>query len=100
VLLPSTQAYSPLKTALRRLLAWMFPAPDLVLLLDVPGHIAFGRKGEYDAEHMEVHRQHLLALQAHLPQVRTVDATRTKDEVRAHATDLIWQEYVRRWTAQ
>jgi thymidylate kinase len=96
VLLPSEQQHTRVKQALRWLLAHTFPAPDVVILLDAPGHVVHARKGEYDPEHMEAHRQHLLRLRQRLPQLQVVDATQSKDAVRVDATSRIWQQYVAR----
>ena len=74
------------------------PGPDLVLVLSAPGQVMYERKGSYNPKQLEDWRQHFLALRHRLPQLQIVDATRSKDEVRADVVDRIWQLYAHRWT--
>lgn len=73
------------------------PAPDLILLLDAPGDVMHQRKPSYSAETIENWRQHFLRLQRRRPMMEVLDSTRSIDEVRIQATDLLWREYIRRW---
>ena len=73
------------------------PAPDLILVLDAPGAVMHQRKPSYTPEMIENWRQHFLRLRRRLPQMEVIDTTRSSDEVRSQATDLVWQQYVRRW---
>jgi len=73
------------------------PAPDLVLLLDTPGGIAFARKGEHDSAELERVRQGYLALRARLPAIELVDGDRPLEIVRTELVDLIWESYRARW---
>ncbi|HEX4930116.1 MAG TPA: hypothetical protein VFV62_05335, partial [Gaiellaceae bacterium] len=77
----------------RRLLARSCPAPDLVVLLDLPGEDAFARKGEHGPEALEEQRRRYRELAGRLPSAVTVDAGREADEVRRVVTDLVWRRY-------
>ncbi|MCX6043965.1 MAG: hypothetical protein NT075_02550 [Chloroflexi bacterium] len=93
-LLPSRQRLSPLKRARRWLLAHSCPAPDLVIMLDVPGEMLYARKGEHSAELLEQQRQNYLKLKPHLPQMVVVNATQDADAVRREVIALIWRGYL------
>jgi len=89
-------ASSPLRlgSRLRRLvLAHACPAPDLVVVLDAPGSTLFARKGEHSPGALEHQRQAYLALQAQIPQMVVVDATREAHEVCRQVTSLMWRGY-------
>ena len=73
------------------------PGPDLVLVLDAPGDVMYGRKGEYTPAQLEDWRHHFLALQHHIPQLEIVDTTRAKEVVHADVINRIWQRYTARW---
>lgn len=75
------------------LLAHACPAPDLVFVLDAPGHVLFARKGEHTPDILETQRQKLLGLRHHMPQVQIVDDTRTEATVHADLVDRIWSQY-------
>jgi thymidylate kinase len=97
VLLPSKHQHNRVKQRFRWILAHLFPAPDLALLLDAPGEALFARKGEYDPRHMEAHRQHLLDLRDQVPNFAVIDATQPKEVVRVQAMDKIWRRYCECW---
>jgi thymidylate kinase len=84
-----------------RVARWMdgrsCPAPDLVLVLDAPGAVMHGRKGEYNAETLEHWRQRFLALQHRVPRLEVIDTTQGPDAVRSDALERIWRHYVARW---
>ena len=61
-LLPITGSWRPLKRPYFWVLAHLAPRPDLVLVLDLPGEVAFARKGEFTPEGLEAVRQGFLAL--------------------------------------
>jgi ADP-heptose:LPS heptosyltransferase/O-antigen/teichoic acid export membrane protein/thymidylate kinase len=86
---------------LKRLYMWLLghscPAPDLVLLLDVPGDVMFARKGENGPDVLEAQRQCLLALRDRIPHVEVVDATREDRLVRADVVGRIWAACRARW---
>jgi thymidylate kinase len=81
-LLPVTGSLRRLKLPYFRMLAHLAPRPDLVLVLDVPGEVAFARKGESSPEGLEAVRQGFLAL---APRVgaEVVDAAAPPEQVRA-----------------
>lgn len=81
------------------LLARVCPAPDLVLLLDVPGAVSFARKGENSAETNETQRRQFLALAGELD-LHVLDASRPPDAVRRDALEVIWAAYRRRWAGE
>ncbi len=65
------------------------PAPDLAVLLDVPGDVMYQRKGEHSPAHLEAERQRFLALRERIPQMVVVDATRAAETVHADVIDQI-----------
>jgi thymidylate kinase len=73
------------------------PAPDLVLLLDTPGGVAFARKGEHDVGQLEGIRQGYLELRARLPAIELVDGDRPLETVRTEMVGRIWERYRARW---
>ena len=73
------------------------PAPDLVLILDAPGSVMHGRKGEYTPETLEGWRKQFLRLQDRMGNVQVLDTTRPPEVVRTEATHHIWRQYARRW---
>ena len=98
-LLPSpwrATQHDKLRQLRRWLLANSCPPPDLILFLDAPGELLFSRKGERNPVDLEAQRQQYLQLQAALPQMVVVDATRGAECVRREATDLIWKKHVQR----
>ena len=72
------------------------PAPDLVILLDVPGSVMYERKGEHSPEELEEQRQRFLALAKHLSRLQGVDATRPEEVVRDEVVELIRCAYEQR----
>lgn len=75
------------------------PSPDLVLVLDVPGVVAFGRKGEHGALQLERDRRRLLDMAARRRHWQVVDADRPRAAVEADVTARIWRRYRARWRA-
>lgn len=67
----------------RWLLAHLYPMPDLVIFLDVPGDLLFARKGEHSPEWLESRRQAFRRLGNHLPNFVQVDASRSLEAVEA-----------------
>jgi thymidylate kinase len=76
----------------RWLLAHACPAPNLLVVLDAPGEILFGRKGEHTVALLEQQRQAYLRLAAR-PGSLIVDATRDAEWVRREVTSFIWRSY-------
>ena len=95
-LLPTRFRYTRLGRARRWLLAHSCPAPELVIVLDVPGETLYERKGEKTAALLETQRQAYRAVLPRLPRAAIVDASRDPEQVRAEVTTLIWREYARR----
>jgi thymidylate kinase len=95
-LLPPRGPLVWLKRPYFALLSRLCPAPNLVLLLDVPGQIMHLRSGEYDAAHLEAEREQYHQLRRRIPHLERVDADRPPDLVLADAIAQIWQHYVRR----
>lgn len=69
------------------------PAPDLVILLDAPGHVMHARSGEYDADHLEAERRQYARIVATLPRVARIDADRPAEAVRRDAVAHVWRLY-------
>jgi thymidylate kinase len=95
-LLPMPGGVSHLKARALQIQARIYPPPDLVLVLDVPGEVMFSRKGEFTPEHLEAQRQALLSLHDRLPRVEVLDGTLPRDAVRTEAVRRIWQQYIAR----
>lgn len=69
----------------------VIPAPDVLLVLDVPGPVMFERKGEHSPELLESWRQDYLHLAGRLPGGRVVDAAQPAEAVQRVATGIIWE---------
>jgi thymidylate kinase len=95
-MLPPTGSLVRLKQPYFRLLSRLCPAPDLVLVLDVPGRVMHARKAEHDAERLEAERQQFLRLLRQLPNAERVDADRPPEVLLADVLDRIWRRYVAR----
>jgi thymidylate kinase len=84
-----------------RLRRWLIghavPAPELVLVLDVPGSIVHARKGELDPVTLESERRQYHDLAARLPRAAVLDATRNADRVRREAIGIVWDTWTDRW---
>lgn len=65
--------------------------PDLLLTLDAPGAVMFGRKGEHSIDQLERWRQAYLEISKQIPVARVLDATQSMDALRRQATELAWQ---------
>ena len=91
-LLPVSGSLRWLKLPYFRVLAHLAPRPDLVLVLDLPGEVAFARKGEFSPEGLEAVRQGFLAL---APRVgaEIVDASAPPEQVRADVTERILRRH-------
>ncbi|HUS14097.1 MAG TPA: hypothetical protein VM536_03670, partial [Chloroflexia bacterium] len=74
------------------------PAPDLVLVLDVPGTVMYARKGEHSVASLERQRQRYLGIAAGIRRAVVVDAARPAAAVQADAVARIWQAYVAQWS--
>jgi thymidylate kinase len=68
----------------------LFPEPDLVIVLDLPGEVAFARKQEQSIELIDEWREHYRSLEGKVPELVVLDATSPAEEVRLEAVDAIW----------
>lgn len=76
-----------------RVIAVACPPPDLVLILDVPGRVAFERKHEHSAERLESDRNAFLALASRLRNAEIVDASRSPEEVRVDVVGRLLRQF-------
>jgi hypothetical protein len=95
-LLPARYRLSRSQRLRRWLLAYSCPSPDVILLLDAPSELLFGRKHEHSVEFLEQHRQAYLRLKQQFPQMIVIDAARNADEVRRSVTAHIWRFFATR----
>jgi thymidylate kinase len=95
--LPPQPPLAWLKKPYLWVLAHSCPAPTLTVILDVPGKIAWQRKGENSVAESERERREILALRHRLSRVHVIDATQPLDDVVADVTALVWARYARRW---
>lgn len=65
------------------------PNPDLLVILNAPGAVMFGRKGEFDPETLDAEAARYRAL-ARRPRSVLVDSTRPFDEVVDAIFDALW----------
>jgi thymidylate kinase len=93
-LLPITGSWRALKRPYFWVLAHLAPRPDLVLILDLPGAVAFARKGESTPEALEAVRQGFLALAPRL-RAEVVDAAAPPEQVCADVVARIRRHHQR-----
>jgi thymidylate kinase len=96
-LLPARSSDPPwrrLSRRLRRLL--VCPPPELAIVLDAPGAVMFGRKGEHSEALLDDERRRYLSLSKRLANVQILDAERSSEELRDEAVEHIWTTYARR----
>jgi thymidylate kinase len=96
--LPPRPPLIPLKRAYFWLLVHLVPRPTAVVVLDVAGHIAYGRKQENPPAELEFERRHYAELVARLSSADVVDAGADADDVRAKITAILWRELRSRWS--
>jgi thymidylate kinase len=96
-LLPPKPPLVALKRPYLWLLAHSCPPPTATVLLDVPGEVAWERKGESSVDELEQERRSLRRLSERGRRVHVVDATRSVDEVAADVTAIAWACYAARW---
>lgn len=68
----------------------IWPKPDILLYLDAPGHVMFGRKGEHSPEVLEARRQSYLELADRLPRTWVLDASQPQQVVHMVASEIVW----------
>ncbi|MCA4135034.1 hypothetical protein [Arthrobacter sp. M4] len=71
------------------------PAPDVLLVLDVPGDVMFARKGEHSPDVLEGWRRGYLELAERLPGAAVLDGDQPLDAVRRRAMDTVWHSLAR-----
>jgi thymidylate kinase len=96
--LPARGGLTWLKRPYFAMLSRCCPAPDLVILLDAPGHVMHARSGEYDAVHLEMERRQYARIAATLPWAVRVDANRPAEAVLRDAVGQVWRLYQTRIT--
>jgi thymidylate kinase len=79
------------------ILARSCPRPDLLLVLDVPGVVAFQRKQEHTVDELERSRQHFRTLAHRLGFGPLVDAEQPRAAVTREVLDRVWNAYQARW---
>ena len=73
-----------------RVLCRLTPRPDLILLLDLPGDVAFARKpDDFDPTILERRREVYRKLMSGDPRAVVLDATRPLEEVRHEVVTLV-----------
>ncbi|UVJ39572.1 hypothetical protein [Arthrobacter sp. CJ23] len=65
--------------------------PDILLVLDAPGDVMFGRKGEHSAAILEGWRRAYRTLADRLPGSSLIDAAQPQELVRRQATGIVWR---------
>ncbi|MCW2951219.1 MAG: hypothetical protein JWQ48_389 [Conexibacter sp.] len=93
----------PPLTALKKPYYWCLrhavPAAEVVVVLDVPGQVAYGRKHESAPQELERERAIYRRLAASMPSFELVDASRVPDAVRADVMAIVWRRNASRWQA-
>jgi thymidylate kinase len=69
------------------------PAPDLVIVLDVPAATMYARKGELGVARLEDFRRRYLAMRQRIPNMVVIDASRPAAEVHRIVTARLWRRY-------
>ena len=71
----------------------LYPRPDLVILLDVPPEVSYGRKQELSIAHLQADREALLEKCEYANKCVQVDASAPFEEVLSAVTDAIVEHY-------
>jgi thymidylate kinase len=79
------------------LLVHLVPPAQSVVVLDVPGPVAYGRKQENPPEELESERRLYAGLAGRVPSLELVDADRGPEAVRADITAIVWRDLADRW---
>jgi thymidylate kinase len=69
------------------------PAPDLVIVLDVPAATMYERKGELGLTRLEDFRRRYLSMRERLPNTAIVDASKPAADVHRAVAALLWRRY-------
>jgi thymidylate kinase len=73
------------------LLSNLYPQPDLVIFLDAPAEVLYGRKGEATLDYLERRRRVILEQGKQMANFVRVDASRSFDQVLADVTQQIME---------
>ena len=95
--LPARPPLLALKRPYFWLLANALPAATAAVVLDVPGHVAYGRKQENPPDELESERRIYAQLTGRVRSLELVDAGADADTVRAEITSIVWRELAARW---
>jgi thymidylate kinase len=95
--LPPRPPFRALKRPYHWFLRHAVPAAEVVVLLDVPGQVAYGRKQENPPEELEWERGIYRGLASSVPSFELVDASREQDAVRADVMAIVWRRNASRW---
>jgi thymidylate kinase len=69
------------------------PAPDLVVMLDVPAATMYARKGELGVARLADFRRRYLAMRQRVPNMAVVDASQSAADVHRAVTARLWRHY-------
>ena len=95
--LPAQPPLLALKKPYFWVLGHAVPHADTGVFLDVPGELAFARKDENTPEELESERLFYRGVVGAVPSMRTVNAARDADAVRAEVTGVLWAALRARW---
>jgi thymidylate kinase len=96
-LLPARPPLLALKRPYFWFLVHAIPAAGAVIVLDVPGQIAYRRKQENPPDELESERRIYAQLSRRVPSLELVDAGADADTVRAEITTIVWRQLAARW---
>jgi thymidylate kinase len=96
-LLPARPPFVAAKRPYFWLLAHVVPPAQSVVVLDVPGRVAFGRKQENPPDELESERRLYAGLAGRVPSFELVDAVHGPEAVRADITAIVWRDLADRW---
>jgi thymidylate kinase len=96
-LLPAQPPLLALKRPYFWCLAHALPAAGAVIVLDVPGQVAYRRKQENLPDELESERRIYAQLTGRVPSLELVDAGADADTVRAEITTIVWRQLAARW---
>lgn len=99
-LLPARPPLRAVKRPYFWLLAHALPEPSAVIVLDVPGAVAYRRKQENPPEELEAERMLFAGMTKRLPRAELVDASVGAEAVRAAISEILWQRLCLRWAGR
>jgi predicted ATP-grasp superfamily ATP-dependent carboligase/thymidylate kinase len=89
---PRSKPRNPIERFEYWVLSHSYPKPDLVVFLDAPSDVLFGRKGEMSPKRLEQRRVAILRQAERMANFVTVDASQPLDQVFASVTSVL-QEF-------